>query len=65
MKLDLPAFPQTTEYGGRETGITKREYFIAAALQGLMANPNTRTLEDVKHNIHLVINTVVESYNVV
>ncbi len=39
-----PAFPNTKEndsvgYGHR--GMTKREYFAAMALQGLLANPST------------------------
>lgn len=38
-----PAHPLVTEYrdnnGGTRPGLTKREYFAAAALQGLLANP--------------------------
>lgn len=37
---DSQAFPN--EQGAR--GLTKREYFIAAALQGICANPNNQTL---------------------
>jgi hypothetical protein len=36
-----PAFPRSYEYNGHN-GLTKREYFAAKALQGMMANPLLR-----------------------
>lgn len=46
---DKPAFPEiTTEYNEyrsewvdvKKPGMTKREYFAAMAMQGILANPN-------------------------
>lgn len=31
---------QTSNFSGYEMGLTKREYFAAKALQGLISNPN-------------------------
>jgi hypothetical protein len=45
-----PAFP-TSEYNGcnqGEPGMTLRDYFAAAALQGFCANPNNQPMMD-KH----------------
>ena len=30
---------QTSNYSGFEIGLTKREYFVAKAMQGLLSNP--------------------------
>lgn len=36
---DLPAFPASqSEHNASEIGLTKREYFAAMAMQGLLAN---------------------------
>lgn len=35
------AFPTKLVNGELHTGLTKREYFAAIAMQGLLANPNT------------------------
>lgn len=38
---DQPAFPPSSEWHGHfeESGLTKREYFAAMAMQGLLSNP--------------------------
>ena len=38
---DYPAFPTTQDVG--DTGLTKREYFAAAAMQGMLGNMNRST----------------------
>lgn len=35
-----PAFPVATDFSRVNEGMTRREYFAAAALQGLLACPN-------------------------
>ena len=61
MNKKEPTFPQTNEYGGREPGLTKREYFLAAALSGILANPNTTgNADDLVCDIELMVDTLLE-----
>lgn len=49
---DIPAFPSPNEFGSTFQGLTKREYFAAIALQGLLANTN---FADGPHNAELAV----------
>ncbi len=41
---DDPAFPESNLSGA--LGLTKREYFAATAVQGILANPETTGIQD-------------------
>jgi hypothetical protein len=47
-KGDDPAFPFVvpTNHDGWYEGLTRREYFAAKALQGILADPSCQDLED-------------------
>jgi len=44
---DTPAMPQECQAyveGMKETGLTKREYFLAKSVEGICSNPNAHTM---------------------
>ena len=62
------AFPRNDQYDGNgchvsngEPGLTDREYFVAAALQGVLANPSEKQgfkenyLESLRRRVNLAI----------
>lgn len=46
---DNPAFP-TDNQAHKEKGLTKREYFAAKALQGILSGPKPEGMPDVMRN---------------
>lgn len=62
---DLPAFP-TDAYVLNErehSGLTKREYFAAMALQGLLANPDTHDPQSALMNEEFLAMTAIRIAN--
>jgi len=49
-----PAYPTNNRMFSAAQGLTKREYFAAVAMQGILANPNWIMSEDYAANAALV-----------
>lgn len=45
--LDKPAFPQGIPEHGSEPGLSKREYFTAMAMQGMLAFGTTASIPEL------------------
>ena len=62
---DQAAFPgDENKYFDPELGLTKREYFAAAALQGLLANPNrVRSFDEYGPSAVLAADFLIDALN--
>jgi len=64
---DIPAFPtenerQTGSATWHFSGLTKREYFAAVALQGLLADPSSQ-LDHAAHNAVVAADLLLRELN--
>jgi len=61
MNYDNSAFPR--EKGVQHPGLTKREYFAAKALQGLLADPTTMISKTVAEDAVRMADHLIEALN--
>jgi hypothetical protein len=61
MNYDNSAFPR--KIGEQAPGMTKREYFAAKALQGLLADPTTMISKTVAEDAVKMADHLIEALN--